>query len=159
MYKRQVFSIRDLVNERMEVVEGTEIRSKDVIPFVVLQWDSSKDTNWTVPEPQLFHDLVNRVESRVMELGLKCGDVLKWSNMWGKVGLLGLSARDRDMITSFRELIEKQVTGTIKFSIYPRDALEKKGNVWTTALKELVWKASTTSILQKFLVVCRSGLG
>ena len=125
----QVFSIRDLVNEQMEVAEGVEIRSRDIIPYVVLQWDSEKDTNWTVPDPQLFHDLVNRVESRVMEENLKCGDVLKWSNLWGKVGLLGLSAKDHDQLTAFREVIERQVTGTTKFSIYPRDALEKKGNV------------------------------
>ena len=113
----------------MEVAEGVEIRSRDVIPYVLLKWDTARDTNWTVPDPQLFHDLVNRVESRVMEQNLKCGDVLKWSNLWGKVGLLGISAKDHDQLTAFREVIEKQVTGTTKFSIYPRDALEKKGNV------------------------------
>ena len=49
--------------------------------------------------------------------------------MWGKVGLLGLSIKNRDLLTDFRELVEKQVTDSTKFSIYPRDALEKKGNV------------------------------
>ena len=125
----QVFSVHELVNDGMEVVEGAEIRSRDVISFVLMKWDSSVDTNWTVPEPQLFHDLVNRVEDRANELRLKCGDVLKWSSLWGKVGLLGLSIKDRDLLIEFRELVEKQVTGSIKFSIYPRDALEKKGNV------------------------------
>ena len=64
-----------------------------------------------------------------MEQKLKCGDVLRWTNLWGKVGLMGLSVKDRDMLRDFRELVEKQVTGTTKFSIYPRDALEQKGNV------------------------------
>ena len=125
----QIFNIRDLVNNNMEVTEGVQIRSRDVVSYVLLKWDSTVDRNWTVPDPQLFHDLVNRVESRVMELKLQCGDVLKWTNLWGKVGLLGLSIKNHALLTEFRELIEKQMTGTIKFSIYPRDALEKKGNV------------------------------
>ena len=125
----QVFSVRDLVGDQMEVAEGVQIRSRDIVSYVLLKWDSTTDTNWSVPDPQLFHDLVNRVESRPMELKLRCGDVLKWSNLWGKVGLLGLSIKDRDLLTEFRELVERQVTGTMKFSIYPRDALEKKGNV------------------------------
>ena len=45
----QVFPVRDLVNEDMEVVEGSEVRSREIIPYVLLKWDSDIDSNWTVP--------------------------------------------------------------------------------------------------------------
>ena len=60
---------------------------------------------------------------------LPCGKIFKWSNLWGKVGLLGLASKNNRLLADFRNLVETQVKGKIHFSIYPRDGLEKKGNV------------------------------
>ena len=125
----RTFQVRDLVSSGMEVTEGAQVRSRDIIPYVVLKWDEAKDTHWSVPSTSLFHGLVNRIESRIQRDDLTCGSVMKWSNLWGKVGLLGLSARDPSLLSAFRTLVESQVNGSIRFSIYPRDGLDKKGNV------------------------------
>ena len=125
----QVFNVRDLVSSGMEVTEGAQVRTRDVVPYVLLKLDEATDNKWSVPDTQLFHGLTNRLESRIMRDDLPCGAVLKWSNLWGKVGLLGLSVKNAALLSDFRNLVESQVKGSIRFSIYPRDALEKKGNV------------------------------
>ena len=122
----QVLDIRDLVNPDLGVGER-EIRTRDVVSYVVLKWDTRIDPNWTVPDPPIFHDLVNRVMSFIREEDLACGSVLKWTNLWGKVGLLGLSARDTALLTEYREVLESQYMGSTKFTIFPRDGLERKG--------------------------------
>ena len=78
----QIFNIRDIVSRDIEVADD-EIRSKDAIAFVVLKWDTAVDPNWTVPDPFLFHDLLNRVTCDILEEELPCGQVRKWTNMWG----------------------------------------------------------------------------
>ena len=124
----QVFDIRELVSNDIEVA-SEEIRTKDVISYVVLKWDTRVDPNWTVPDPALFHDLLNRVTCEILERDLACGSIRKWTNMWGKVGLVGLSPKSTALLTEYRELVERQVVGSTKFTIFPRDGLEKKGCV------------------------------
>ena len=124
----QVFNIRDLVSQEIEVA-NEEIRSKDSIAYVVLKWDTTVDPNWTVPDPYLFHDLLNRVTCYILENDLPCGSVRRWTNMWGKVGLVGLSPKSTALLNEYREVVERQVVGSIKFTIFPRDGLDKKGCV------------------------------
>ena len=131
----QVFPIRDLVSSDIAVDDRVVIRSRDVIPYVLLKWDTRVDKGWSVPDPTLFHDLTNRVDTVISDGDLPCGAVLKWSNLWGKVGLLGLSAKNKTLLNEFRDLVEEQVTPTTKFTIYPRDGLDKKGVV-TILLRE-----------------------
>ena len=48
---------------------------------------------------------------------------------WGKVGLLGLDPRDQDKVERYRAILENQILGHTRFTIYPKDGLEKKGNI------------------------------
>ena len=49
--------------------------------------------------------------------------------MWGKVGLLGLSPKNMEHVKQYRALIEDQVAGQIRFTIFPKDGLDKRGNL------------------------------
>ena len=49
--------------------------------------------------------------------------------MWGKVGLIGLSPKSKELLTEYRRVVEQQVVGTTRFTIFPRDGLEKRGCV------------------------------
>ena len=130
-----VLEVERLVSHEIKPEHGAQIRAKEVIPFVVLKFNPERDRHWTVPEPNIFHDLINRVEGVIVEENLDCDRVCLWGNMWGKVGLLGLSPKYPDLINQYRVLVEGQILGKTRFTIFPRDALEKKGTV-TVLLRE-----------------------
>ena len=70
------------------------------------KYNPDKDNNWTIPDPQTFSDLINRMESRI----IRDGGAYKWANLWGRVRLLGLSSRDKESMNSYRRLVEDQFT-------------------------------------------------
>ena len=55
--------------------------------------------------------------------------------MWGKVGLLGLASHNIADIKEYRAAVEDQLSGKTKFTLFPKDALEKRGNL-TVLLRE-----------------------
>ena len=117
----------ELVDRELDCEPGARIRVKDVVPFVVLKFDPAKDTDWTVPDPEIFQELINRVEGDALEE--EDEGAFRWANMWGKVGLLGLSSRDKSAMNHYRRLVENQFLGEIRFTLYPKDNLEKKGHI------------------------------
>ena len=124
----KTLDVRDLVTSSIDT-GNNKVVVKDVIAYVVLKFDPRTDKNWTVPEPTLFHDLMNRVDSRIQEKLLPCARAYRWANLWGRVGLLGLSPSRVDLLNEYRHVIESQKLGPIKFTIFPKEALEKKGNL------------------------------
>ena len=124
-----VLEVGRLVAEEMRTEKSTQLRAKNVIAFVVLKFNPDTDRHWTVPDPDTFNDLMNRLEGVLMEGDHSCWSAYRWVNMWGRVGLLGLSPSDPDKINAYRCLLESQVLGSTRFTIYPKDALEKKGNI------------------------------
>ena len=109
--------------------QGAQVTAKEVIPFVLLKFNPDTDKHWTVPELKIFHDLLNRVEGEIMVNNLECGDAYKWANQWGRVGLLGLSPKNIDHINEYRTVVESQLLGQTRFTIFPKDGLERKGTV------------------------------
>ena len=49
--------------------------------------------------------------------------------MWGKVGLIGLASRDLEELKAFRDVIELQRAGRTRFALFPKDSLNRKGNL------------------------------
>ena len=70
-----------------------------------------------------------RVECVCLESDVTCFRAYRWANLWGKVGLLGLASRDIRDLQDYRALIEDQILGNTKFTIFPKDALERRGNL------------------------------
>ena len=60
---------------------------------------------------------------------LPCYKAKKWANLWGKVGLLGLSPRVPTDLEDYRTVIEGLPNETHTFTIFPRDAVENRGSV------------------------------
>ena len=100
-----IFDMKELEREedRIQGMTG-EIRSKGIIQFILLQSNQAL-TDWILPEEQIFHDFVNRLECRFIKEKMKIGSVLKWTNLWGSVGLMGLSAKDKALLTDLRDYI------------------------------------------------------
>ena len=149
----RIFDVRDLVNSAIEIHRGSQLRSRDVLQFVILcrpkehsdddvfgpsPQDPGTDDNtagrdtrpqWTVPDVSLFNDIVNRAECHMAINRLACLKTQKWSNMWGRVGLVGLSAKDPELIRDYRNVIEQLQDNNYCYTIFPRDAIDKRGSV------------------------------
>ena len=124
-----VMEVGDVISQDIDVTRSAQLRVKDVVPFIVLKYNPDTDKNWTIPEPQIFSDLINRIESTIVHERLACGSAYRWANLWGRVGLLGLASRDKERMNSYRKLVEDQFCGNTRFTLFPKDALEKKGTV------------------------------
>ena len=127
--RTQTLEIADLAGGGIDVGRGGQILVTDVIAFVVLKFDPTSDKSWSVPDPPLWEDLINNVLGYIVEHGLPCGQAYRWANLWGRVGLLGLSPKKMDLVHQYRKVIELQRTGNIRFTIFPKDGLEKRGNL------------------------------
>ena len=124
----QILDVQDLITEGIDAGD-TRITVKDVIAYVVLKYDPDCDEDWTVPEPSLFHDLINRVDCRIRDAKMSCASAYRWANLWGRVGLLGLSPRNLDLLNQYREIIEAQILGNVRFTLFPKEGLNKRGNM------------------------------
>ena len=60
---------------------------------------------------------------------LPCYKVKKWANMWGKVGLVGLSPKTPQYIEDYRTVIEGLSSHNQTYTIFPKDAVENRGSV------------------------------
>ena len=147
-----VFDVCDLVAEDMDLGDMAPIRVHDVVPFVVLKFDPRVDKHWAVPEPQMFHNLVSRVECQAMEEGSDAQLAYRWANLWGKVGLLGLSSKKKPILCEYRRLVEAQVINGARFTLIPKDALEKRGNLTVllrTPFKEFKYEWVPHAIMKR----------
>ena len=131
----RVFDMRDLVSNEIDIRRGTEVRTRDVVQFVVLARprlrgpDDNTATPWRVPDTNDFHDLINRTESYMINKRLPCYKARKWSNLWGKVGLIGLSPKSIQLLNDYRDVVEGLPTDTLTFTLFPREAVENRGSV------------------------------
>ena len=158
----RVFDVRDLVTSTIEVRSSAQLRSRDVLQFVLLARpktnpsndipgpvpivpdDSTGDpamdtaittpasvprTSWTIPDIMTFNDVINRAECRMVSERMPCLRAQKWINTWGRVGLVGLSARDPDLIRQYRNVVEQIHDPHQTYTIFPRDAADKRGSI------------------------------
>ena len=119
--------------------------------------ERGRPAGWMVPEPMIFHDVVNRVECEMAKRKLACLKAQKWANLWGRVGLLGLSAKNPDDIRQFREVIEGLADPRLRFTIFPRDAVDKRGSI-SVLLRE-TFRAMDPLCLPQILFARNRGLG
>ena len=130
-----VLNVDDLLGSGVNVDNGLRISAKEVVQFVVLKYDSEVDTDWTVPDPTIFRDLLGLVDTESLECDHPCKKAFRWGNLWGRVGLVGLSTANMDHIIQYRKTVENQILRNTRFTLFPRGALEKKGNL-TVLLRE-----------------------
>ena len=124
-----IMEVGELVAEDMDIPQKIQIRSREVIAFVIIKYNPETDNTWTIPEPMVYSDLLNRVEGQIWEDRNPCSSAYRWANLWGKVGLLGLAPTNKEHINEYRRIIEQQELGCTRSSMVPKDALDSKGNV------------------------------
>ena len=105
---------------------------------MILKLTEGEDKSWTVPSPDLFRELINRVSGHCFDNNLACQRAFRWATLWGRVGLLGLASKNLGDLQAYRELIECQQTGSTRFTFFPKEALERRGNL-SVLLRENYW--------------------
>ena len=149
-----VFEVADLVSPDIDIGPGGQIRVTDEIAFVVLKLDAKTDKDWTIPSPALFQKLLSRVACVCLEFDIACYRAYKWGTLWGKVGLLGLASNNLQDIKEYRAVIEDQIFRDTKFTLFPKDALEKRGNL-TVLLRENLSSFNTLWLPKAILIRSR----
>ena len=146
--------IRELAGSGIDVGMGGQIAVGEVIAFVILKYTEGKDASWTVPSPGLFRDLIHRISGQCFDQNLLCQRAFRWASLWGRVGLLGLGSRNLDDIKAYRELVESQVTGGTRFTFFPKEALERRGNL-SVLLRENYYSFKTEWLPKAILLRSR----
>ena len=127
-----IFDIKDLVREedRIKGMAG-EVRTKGIIQFVLLQSNTAL-TDWILPSEQTFHDFVNRMECYFIKEKLELGKTIRWTNLWGSVGLLGLSAKKKERLEEIRDFISyaDMIPGKF-FTTIPKEMLLDRTRICT----------------------------
>ena len=102
----------------------------------------------------MFNILVNRVTVYCLERKLECAQAFRWTSLWGRVGLVGLASRSLKDIQQFREAVEEQMSGPTKYTLFPKDALHRRGNL-SVLLRENFWSFDVEWLPKAILVRSR----
>ena len=124
-----IMEVGELIADDMDIPQSIQIRSREMIAFVIIKFNPETDKTWTIPEPMVYNDLLNRVEGQICEENNPCSRAYRWANLWGRVGLLGLAPSNKEHINEYRKIVEQQELGCTRFSMIPKDALDNKGNI------------------------------
>ena len=132
----RTFNAGDLIKDPAINFPGASgiIQTKGLIQFVIVQRIDRAGSEWMLPSPQQFHDLVNTMESEIVSQNLDIISVLKWANLWNDTGLIGLSTHDIDKLDSFRDFVYAQKKGGMTYSLIPKELVANKTTI-TTLLK------------------------
>ena len=101
---------------------------------MILQRVDRPGSDWMLPSPQQFHDLVNAMEKEIISKNLDIISALKWANLWNDTGLIGLSTNDMDRLNKFRDFVHSQKTGGMAYALVPKELVTNKTTI-TTLLK------------------------
>ena len=89
---------------------------------------------WMIPTRQQFHDFINTLECHIITTNKSLMSVMKWSNIWDEVGLLGLSTKDLGQLDAFCNYLMSKSVGGMVFTVVPKDMVTT-GTTIITLLK------------------------
>ena len=100
------------------------VKAKGVIQFVILVRNGHlKKEAWDTPKIETARDFASYLLCTIAELKLEFGTVLRWTNAWGNVAVMGLDSSDLDMLQKFRTFFTSLRYVHQYFNTFPKDAL------------------------------------
>ena len=111
-------------DERKTMDGLVDIKSKGVIQFVVLARSGHvAHEAWDAPKLDMVRDFASFLLCKIAELKLEFGTILRWTNPWGSVAVVGLDSSDLDMLQRFRTFFTTLRFNHHYFNTFPKDAL------------------------------------
>ena len=109
------------------------------IQYILLSKSGFKDEDWYIPDRKMFHAAVNWIEILLLTRETELVKTMAWSNMWGKIGLLGLLAEDMKRLTRFRQFVDNElIISDRRFKLYPKEALLRESEITLLLMNDLV---------------------
>ena len=113
--------LSNITDEYANEMAGRTTTGGGVIPFMIL-FRTRGTKEWKIPPAQTFYDLINMIE--VATIGDRhLNAVITWSNMWGGVGLVGLSSKNLPMLNIMRAYISDAAVKNWEFCSIPKEGI------------------------------------
>ena len=81
------------------------------------------DEFWSIPDIQLFHDVINRVECQVLDMKNGMESTLVWAKESAACGYFGLHSKSIPELEAWRRLITQQEVEGFLFNSFPQSAM------------------------------------
>ena len=100
------------------------VKSRGVVQFVILARSGHvAHEAWDTPPLDLVRDFASFLLCKIAELKLEYGTILRWTNPWGNVAVMGLDTSDLDTLQKFRTFFTTLRFSHHYFNTFPKDAL------------------------------------
>ena len=100
------------------------VKSRGVIQFIILvQFCHASTETWDAPSIEKTRDFASYLTCQIAEHKLEFGAVLRWTNPWGNVAVMGLDSSDLDLLMKFRTFFSTLRYGHQLFNTFPKDAM------------------------------------
>ena len=111
-------------NEEKTMAGRVLVRSRGVIQFVVLARSGHvAHEAWDAPRLEVVRDFASFLLCTISKLKLEFGTILRWTNPWGNVAVVGLDSQNLDLLQKFRTFFTTLKFGHQYFNTFPKDAL------------------------------------
>ena len=101
-----------------------KVRSRGAVQFVVLARSGHlAQESWDAPGIDLVRDFASFATCHIAELKLEFGAVLRWTNPWGSVAVVGLDTSDLELLNKFRTFFTTLRFQHQYFNTFPKDAM------------------------------------
>lgn len=100
------------------------VKTKGVVQFIILARNGHiKDELWEAPGIDMVRNFASYITCTIAELKLDFGIVLRWTNPWGSVAVMGLDASDLGALLRFRTFCTTLRFQHHYFNTFPKDAM------------------------------------
>ena len=108
-----------------KTMEGmVNVKSRGTIQFVILARSGHLAHDaWDTPKLDMVRDFASHLLCTIAELKLEFGTILRWTNPWGNVAVMGLDSTNLDMLQKFRTFFTTLRFSHHYFNTFPKDAL------------------------------------
>ena len=126
-------------SDQAKTVDGmVDVKTRGVIQFVVLARPGHvANEAWDTPRLELVRDFASFLLCTIAELKLEFGTILRWTNPWGNVVVVGLDSSDLELLQKFRTFFTTLKFNHHYFNTFPKDAMVNSLSLYILLKSEL----------------------
>ena len=111
-------------DEEKTMAGMVSVKSRGVVQFVILARSGHVAHDaWDTPKLDMVRDFASFLLCTIADLKLEFGTILRWTNPWGNVVVMGLDTADLDMLQRFRTFFTTLRFSHHYFNTFPKDAM------------------------------------
>ena len=107
----------------------------DALEFVLVARREETD-DWYIPDMQVFADVINMVQMRILEKNMRLGEVLFDTKNWGGVGVMLLRVACPISLARWRVELTKVEYNDREYNSFPKNSLQARNNQVSMLLRD-----------------------